>query len=212
MVQLQACRLRREVARRSYELLSLYKDAIRRQLISDAGGAASKRRHRFGLFFDESQRKSWPTYTGICATFADDELGDAAETARLLGSKHASITITRSIFEEALAKIVAALEEPIAASSIVPMYFVCQRARQDVKVALVGQGPDELFGGYRRHLGVRYGAMWARLPAWMRAPISSTVAALPRNETLKRGVNSLAIPDRMRRYQNVLSLCRRAGR
>jgi len=48
--------------------------------------------------------------------------------------------------------------------------------------------------------------MWARLPAWMRAPISSTVAALPRNEMLKRGVNSLAIPDRMRRYQNVLSL------
>jgi asparagine synthase (glutamine-hydrolysing) len=40
----------------------------------------------------------------------------------------------------------------------------------------------------------------------MRAPISSTVAALPRNETLKRGVYSLAIPDRMRRYQHVLSI------
>src|SRR5207302_3625038 len=139
-------------------------------------------------------------------TFADDELGDAAETARLLQSKHASITITRSIFEEALPKIVAALEEPIAASSIVPMYFVCQRAREDVKVALVGQGPDEMFGGYRRHLGVRYGALWARLPGWMRAPISSAIAALPRNETLKRGVYSLAIPDRMRRYQYVLSM------
>jgi asparagine synthase (glutamine-hydrolysing) len=192
------------------ELLSLYKDAIRRQLISDvpvglllSGGIDS------GLLLGlmNLSGKSWPTYTvGYGATFADDELGDAAETARLLGSKHASITITRSIFEEALPRIVAALEEPIAASSIVPMYFVCQRARQDVKVALVGQGPDELFGGYRRHLGVRYGAMWARLPAWMRAPISSTVAALPRNEMLKRGVNSLAIPDRMRRYQNVLSL------
>jgi asparagine synthase (glutamine-hydrolysing) len=86
------------------------------------------------------------------------------------------------------------------------MYFVCQRARQDVKVALVGQGPDELFGGYRRHLGVRYGAMWAGLPQWLRSPIASTVAALPRNETLKRGVNSLAISDRMHRYQHVLSL------
>ena len=192
------------------ELLSLYKDAVRRQLISDvpvglllSGGIDS------GLLLGlmNLSGKSWPTYTvGYGATFADDELGDAAETAHLLQSKHASITITRSIFEEALPKIVAALEEPIAASSIVPMYFVCQRARQDVKVALVGQGPDELFGGYRRHLGVRYGAMWAGLPAWMRAPISSTVAALPRNETLKRGVNSLAIPDRMRRYQNVLSL------
>ena len=40
----------------------------------------------------------------------------------------------------------------------------------------------------------------------MRTPISSAVAALPRNETLKRGVYSLAIPDRMHRYQYVLSL------
>lgn len=192
------------------ELLSLYKDAVRRQLISDvpvglllSGGIDS------GLLLGlmNLNGKSWPTYTvGYGSTYADDELADAAETARLLGSKHSSITITKAIFEEALPKIVGSLEEPIAASSIVPMYFVCQRARQDVKVALVGQGPDELFGGYRRHLGVRYGAMWARLPGWMRAPISLTVSALPRNEMLKRGVQSLGTPDRMRRYQNVLSL------
>jgi len=192
------------------ELLLLYKAAIKRQLISDvpvglllSGGIDS------GLLLAlmNLNGNSWPTYTvGYGTSFADDELADAEETARVLGSKHTSVTITKATFEEALPKIVAALEEPIAASSIVPMYFVCQRARQDVKVALVGQGPDELFGGYRRHLGVRYGAMWAGLPQWLRSPIASTVAALPRNETLKRGVNSLAIPDRMHRYQHVLSL------
>ncbi|MGA8307826.1 MAG: asparagine synthase (glutamine-hydrolyzing) [Candidatus Acidiferrales bacterium] len=192
------------------ELLSLYKGAIKRQLISDvpvglllSGGIDS------GLLLAlmNLNGSSWPTYTvGYGSSFADDELADAAETARVLGSKHTSVTITKSTFEEMLPKIVASLEEPIATSSIVPMYFVCQRARQDVKVALVGQGPDELFGGYRRHLGVRYRALWAGLPSWMRTPISTTVAALPRNETLKRGVHSLAIPDRMRRYQNVLSL------
>src|SRR5229473_1515983 len=189
------------------ELLSLYKDAIKRQLISDvpvglllSGGIDS------GLLLAlmNLNGSSWPTYTvGYGSSFGDDELGDAAQTARVLGSKHTSVRITQSTFKEVLPKIVAALEEPIATSSIVPMYFVCQRARQDVKVALVGQGPDELFGGYRRHLGIRYGSLWARLPNWMRAPISSTVAALPRNETLKRGVDSLAIPDRMRRYQHV---------
>jgi len=192
------------------ELLSIYKAAIRRQLISDvpvglllSGGIDS------GLLLGlmNLNGSSWPTYTvGYGSTFDKDELGDAAETARLLGSKHNSVTLTKSIFEEALPKIVVALEEPIAASSIVPMYFVCERARQDVKVALVGQGPDELFGGYRRHLGVRYGELWSRSPSWMRTLISSTVRALPRNETLKRGVYSLAIPDRMRRYQHVLSI------
>jgi asparagine synthase (glutamine-hydrolysing) len=44
------------------------------------------------------------------------------------------------------------------------------------------------------------------MPNWMRAPIASGVSALPRNETLKRGVHALAIQDRMRRYQHVLSL------
>ena len=192
------------------ELLELYKRAIRRQLISDvpvglllSGGIDSA----LLLSLMNLNGSSWPTYTvGYGSTFADDELADAAVTARLLASKHSGVTITRSIFEEALPKIVASLEEPVATSSIVPMYFVCQRARQDVKVALVGQGPDELFGGYRRHLGVRYGKLWARLPGWIRSPISSTLTSLPRLETIKRGVYSLGIPDRMRRYQHVLSI------
>ncbi len=192
------------------ELLAIYKDAVKRQLISDvpvglllSGGLDS------GLLLAlmNLNGKSWRTYTvGYGSGFADDELEDAAETARVLKSKHTSLKISKSIFEEALPKIVAALEEPIAASSIVPMYFICQRAREDVKVALVGQGPDELFGGYKRHLGVRYGGLWARLPGWIRTPISYTVAALPRNEMVKRGVNSLATSDRMHRYQDVLSL------
>jgi asparagine synthase (glutamine-hydrolysing) len=86
------------------------------------------------------------------------------------------------------------------------MHFVCQRARQDVKVALTGQGPDELFGGYVRHLGVRYGPAWSKLPGWARSPISSAIAALPRNEALKRGVYALDVSDRLSRYQHVLSL------
>jgi asparagine synthase (glutamine-hydrolysing) len=86
------------------------------------------------------------------------------------------------------------------------MYFVAQRARQDVKVALIGQGPDELFGGYKRHLGVHYGDLWRGLPAGLRSVISSAIDRLPRNETLKRGVNSLGNEDRLKRYQDVFSL------
>ncbi len=192
------------------ELSTLYKQAIKRQLLSDvpvglllSGGIDS------GLLLAlmNLNGSAWQTYTvGYGAAFPDDELADAAATARALNSKHTSVLISRSVFEKTLSKIVACLEEPIATSSIVPMYFVCQRAHQNVKVALVGQGPDELFGGYARHLGVRYGSLWARLPDWLRNGLSSVITRLPRNETLKRGVYSLAIPDRMRRYQYVLSL------
>ena len=110
--------------------------------------------------------ESWRTYTvGYGSSFADDELSDAARDRRtLFGSHHTAVMLDRAS-SKMLHTIVSCLEEPIASSSIVPMYFVCQRAREDVKVALIGQGPDELFGGYRRHLGVRYGAYWGAMPA-----------------------------------------------
>ena len=94
----------------------------------------------------------------------------------------------------------------MASSSIVPMYFVCQRARQDVKVVLIGQGPDELFGGYKRHLGIQYGERWRGLPKGVQSIAASIIARLPRNETLKRGIHSLGVADRLTRYQDVFSL------
>jgi asparagine synthase (glutamine-hydrolysing) len=192
------------------ELLELYKKSMKRHLLSDvpvglllSGGVDSGMLLALMNLYGES----WRTYTaGYGSSFADDELKDAEETAALYSSQHTAVTLDRGTFEQMLSTIVACLEEPIASSSIVPMYFVCQRARADVKVALVGQGPDELFGGYRRHLGVRYGAYWGAMPSWLRDALGSAVARLPRNETLKRGIHSLDVKDRMSRYQAVLSL------
>ena len=192
------------------ELLHLYKGAVRRHLLSDvpvgillSGGLDS------GLLLAlmNEHGDSWPAYTiGYGRSFADDELFDAAETASLLGARHVAVMLDRTEFERSLPGIVECLEEPVAASSIVPMYFVSRRARQDVKVALIGQGPDELFGGYKRHLGVRYGEWWRGLPAGLRSMIGFAVNGLPRNEMLKRGVRSLSDEDRLKRYQDVFSL------
>jgi asparagine synthase (glutamine-hydrolysing) len=192
------------------ELLELYRGAVRRHLLSDvpvgvllSGGLDS------GLLLAlmNEQGGPWPAYTiGYGETFEDDELADAAETAAILGARHVTVKLDRDEFEKSLPKIVECLEEPIAASSIVPMYFVAERARQDVKVALIGQGPDELFGGYKRHVGVHYGEWWRRLPMGLRSIVRSAVNGLPRNEMLKRGVASLGTEDRMKRYQDVFSL------
>src|SRR5438876_11291506 len=192
------------------ELLELYRAAVRRHLLSDvpvgillSGGLDS------GLLLAlmNEQGGPWPAYTiGYGETFEDDELADAAETASLLGARHTTVRLDQSEFEKSLPGIVECLEEPVAASSIVPMYFVSQRARQDVKVALIGQGPDELFGGYKRHLGVYYGDWWRGLPRGLRAMMGFAVNRLSRNEMLKRGVSSLATENRLKRYQDVFSL------
>jgi asparagine synthase (glutamine-hydrolysing) len=64
--------------------------------------------------------------------------------------------------------IVTAFDEPFADDSVIPSYYVSQVAAGFVKVALTGLGGDELFGGYRRHLGVRMGEAYARVPRWLR--------------------------------------------
>jgi asparagine synthase (glutamine-hydrolysing) len=192
------------------ELLELYRGAVKRHLLSDvpvgillSGGIDS------GLLLAlmNEQGGPWPAYTvGYGESFEDDELTDAAETASVLGARHITVKLDQTEFERSLPRIVECLEEPIATSSIVPMYFVSQRARQDVKVALIGQGPDELFGGYKRHLGIHYGNWWRGLPAGLRSMAGFAVNRLPRNEMLKRGVRSLGSEDRLKRYQDAFSL------
>jgi asparagine synthase (glutamine-hydrolysing) len=192
------------------ELLALYRQAVRRQLMSDvplglllSGGIDSA----LLLALMNENGSDWHTYTvGYGESFADDELADAADTAKILKSRHAGVRISRDVFERELSNIVSFLEEPIATSSVVPMYFVCKRAHEDVKVALVGQGPDELLGGYKRHLGARYGGTWAALPAWARTPLERAVGALPRNETLKRGLYALSSSAGDHRTERILSL------
>jgi asparagine synthase (glutamine-hydrolysing) len=200
----------RSVKEITEELLDAYRNAVKRHLLSDvpvgillSGGLDS------GLLLAlmNEQGGPWPAYTvGYGAVFEDDELADAKETASILGARHVPVKLDRSEFERSLPKIVECLEEPIATSSIVPMYFVSQRARHDVKVALIGQGPDELFGGYKRHLGIRYGNLWRRLPTALRSAVGFAVHGLPRNETLKRGAHSLGLENRLMRYEQVLSL------
>jgi asparagine synthase (glutamine-hydrolysing) len=192
------------------ELLEIYKRAVKRHLLSDvplglllSGGVDSA----LLLALMNLSGNSWRTFTvGYGEVFADDELTEATQTAAVFASNHTEVLLDQRTFEESLPRVIEFMEEPVATPSILPMFFVCERARRDVKVALIGQGPDELFGGYRRHLGVRYGQLWGGLPKWVRAPISSMVEALPRNETLKRGVRSLDTPERLRKYQQVFSL------
>ena len=200
----------REDEEAAHELLELYRGAVRRHLLSDvpvgillSGGIDS------GLLLAlmNEQGGPWPAYTvGYGEVFEDDELADAKETASLFGARYVPVKLDQAEFERSLPKIVECLEEPIAASSIVPMYFVSQRARQDVKVALIGQGPDELFGGYKRHLGVRYGNWWRWLPTGLQSVVGFAINGLSRNETLKRGVSSLGTENRLKRYQDVFSL------
>ena len=76
-----------------------------------------------------------------------DELGDARLVAERYGTQHRELVLRpdAALLLPALAE---AFDEPFADSSALPTYLVSQLAAQDVKVALSGEGGDELFGGY----------------------------------------------------------------
>lgn len=74
-------------------------------------------------------------------------------------------------FENIAWNIVDAFDQPFADDSVIPSYYVSKVAAQHVKVAMTGLGGDELFGGYRRHLGLQLGERYARIPPMVRQNI-----------------------------------------
>ena len=97
----------------------------------------------------------------------DDELPYARQVAASIG---AVPTEQRLEVGEARALVPKMLEwfgEPFGDSSAIPTYLVSALARRDVKVALSGDGGDEVFGGYESYARHLRRARFPRLPAWI---------------------------------------------
>jgi asparagine synthase (glutamine-hydrolysing) len=80
-----------------------------------------------------------------------DESAAAAAVARRYGTTHHVLDAPR-IGPDELTAALGALDQPLADPAYVPTYYLSQLARRHVKVALSGDGGDELFGGYERFL------------------------------------------------------------
>ncbi len=134
----------------------LMEQAIRRQLLSDvrvgiflSGGIDS------ALVGSLAQKHSGYRMQAFTVGFSgrpdEDEVLNAAETARIIGLDHHHVRIGFPEFLDLLPRITAIVEEPLATASIVPMFYVSSLAAKHVKVVLSGQGADEALGGYGRY-------------------------------------------------------------
>jgi asparagine synthase (glutamine-hydrolysing) len=131
-------------------------------------------------------------YHGTSAGMAD-ESGLARELSDRYGAKLTIIDVhpdLTSIFEP----IVAALDEPHADESAIPSWLISQAVASQYKVALTGTGGDELFAGYRRHLGLLLGGYARHVPAVVRRSASALANALPEPRGGGLGV------DRLKRF------------
>lgn len=77
-----------------------------------------------------------------------NEINYAENLSEELSLKNYNKTISKEEYWEALPKVQYHMDEPLADPSAVALYFVSNLASKHVKVALSGEGADELFGGY----------------------------------------------------------------
>ncbi len=79
---------------------------------------------------------------------------------------------------ESLSFLVKQFGEPFADASMIPTYLLSRFAREEVTVALSGDGADELFGGYERYLALRYLGKFDTVPEAIRRPLFRLAAAM----------------------------------
>ena len=82
---------------------------------------------------------------------ADDELGYARLVADYFKTDHHEFIVKPDSLVEVLEKITWHMDEPLADGGAIATYLVAQQVKEQVKVVLVGEGADELFGGYSWH-------------------------------------------------------------
>jgi asparagine synthase (glutamine-hydrolysing) len=200
------------------ELEGLLDDAVRRRLMSEvplgaflSGGLDSS------LVVSSMSRLLDQPVTTHTIGFDEpehSELTAARAIADHLGTRHHEFIVSPRV-RDVLGKIAWHLDEPLADSSALPTWYVCEMTKRSVTVALSGDGGDEGFGGYTfRYLPhVAESKIRAALPAALRSvlfgPLSSlwpASARLPRPLRLKTILENLTVGDSRAFYCDLVSL------
>jgi asparagine synthase (glutamine-hydrolysing) len=181
----------------------LLRDTIRHQMISDvplgaflSGGVDSSLVVSIMAAIAPARVRAY-TIGFTDARF--DEAPRARAIAAHLGAEHHALYVTPTDGLNVIPTLPGVYDEPFADSSQIPTLLVAQLTRQHVTVALSGDGGDELFGGYSRH--VRVPAIWARtrrLPSWLRHAVAGALDRVP--DPAWRGVTALTRSARLERF------------
>lgn len=167
----------------SRDMETLLGDVVEEQMISDvplgcflSGGIDSS------LVASLMQsRRSKPIQTFSIGFDVDrfNEAPHAARVARHLGTEHTEFPVSEDDALSLVPQLAEIYDEPFADSSQIPTTLLCRAARRAVTVALTGDGGDEVFGGYNRHVTVpRLWSALSRIPQAIRGPLGHGLGKL----------------------------------
>ena len=108
-----------------------------------------------------------------------DETKLAKEFSDLMHVKNYTEYISKDDFFNSLPKVQYYTDEPHANLSTVPLLFLSELARKQVKVVLSGEGSDEMFGGYNEYLEPLPVKIYMNMPTIIKKPLASIAKKLP---------------------------------
>ena len=188
----------RSLDEESERLREVLRESVRKELISDVP---------LGVFLsggiDSSAVAAMMTQLGgdvksFSVGFADrsfDESRYARQVAHHLGTEHRELTLEPDMLLGLIPKLPSLLDEPMGDASIIPTYLLSEFTRRHVKVALGGDGGDELFAGYPTLQAHRLAAYYLRTPRVLREGV---VEPLVRRLPVSRG--NLSFDFRAKRF------------
>ncbi|PSR56249.1 asparagine synthase (glutamine-hydrolyzing) [Adhaeribacter arboris] len=194
------------------KLVNLLDDAVQRRLIADvplgaflSGGIDSS------VIVALASRHTQHLNT-FSIGYKDEPFFDETRYAQLVADKyktnHTVFSLTNQDLYDHLFDVLNYTDEPFADSSALAVYILSKRTREKVTVALSGDGADELFAGYNKHLGdfkVRKGGFVAEVvtflgPLWDVLPKSRNSALGNRVRQFKRFSEGMLVSAKDRYY------------
>ena len=180
------------------QLVTLMDAAVERRLVADVPLGAFLSGGIDSSVITALAARHTPHLNTFSIGFRDEPFFDETKYANLVAAKHKTnhtvFSLTNADLYEHLHAMLDYLDEPFADSSALAVFILSQRTRQHVTVALSGDGADELFGGYNKHMGeyrVRRGGfqaeavtglsfLWDALPKSRNSPFGNRVRQLQR--------------------------------
>jgi asparagine synthase (glutamine-hydrolysing) len=183
----------------SEALLELLKESVRIRLMSDvplgaflSGGIDSS---SVVALMATMMDRPVKTFSIGFSERAYNEASDAKLVAAHLGTDHTELILSPLEARTVIPQLLEHFDEPFADSSAIPTYYVSKLAREQVTVALSGDGGDELFGGYPwRQVQPTYQRVAGRLPLPVRTGIGRLSHLIPDGVRGKNFLSQIDVP------------------
>ncbi len=196
------------------KMSALIEDSVQARMVSDVpfGAFLSGGIDSSAVVALMSRHSSLPikTYSVGFSEAAYSELAYARMAAELFKTDHHELVVSSDHLMDDLPRMIWHRDAPVAEPSDIPIFLLSKEARRTVKMVLTGEGGDEFFGGYPKHVYERFTPWYQLIPGGLRRHlVEPLVQALPyRFRRAKTAATNLGLDDwtaRMPRWFGALT-------